>query len=98
MELSIIQRVAKLVTSTKLESAGNDKKVPERRLKSDTVAISETGAEFRKARDAVAQLPGEDPERASKVASLREAIAKGQYRMSESMVNNIAERIARSLI
>jgi anti-sigma28 factor (negative regulator of flagellin synthesis) len=98
MELSIMQRVAKLVISTKLDPAYPEKKPLEKKVKSDSVSISEAGGEIRKVTEAVQQIPEDDPERKAKVDKLREAVSRGQYRMSESMLNMIAERIANSLV
>jgi len=98
MELSIIQRVARLVTSTKLDPANHGKKDSEKRVKSDSVAISETASDLRNVNDAIEQMPKENKERTEKISRLREAIQNGQYKMSESMINSIAERIANTLI
>jgi len=99
MELSIIQRVAQLVNTRKLDTAQNAKKEGvNRAVAPDSVKISELATEIRDVKATVTAVSDKEGERSEHLERLKEAIAKNQYKVSEPILNSIAERIANTLI
>src|SRR6266498_518285 len=99
MELSIIHRVAQLISSGKAEAViGNKKEAVPKSPVRDTFFISDTASDIKKVSSTIAQAPEREPERQAKLDKIRASIELKQYRMSEEMVNSIAEKIASTLM
>ena len=97
MELSIINRVAQLVTNSRIEaSAGLKKEAPKADAR-DSVFISDLGSEVKRVKEQVNTL-AVDPERQARINSLRKAVELKQYELSKEVVDSIAEKIANTLI
>jgi anti-sigma28 factor (negative regulator of flagellin synthesis) len=98
MELSIIHRVAQLVTSHKVDAAMGIKKSLPAKVKGDSVDVSSLGSEIGTVKARIDALPEEEAGREEKVQKIKAAVESNQYKLSEDMVNIIAERIAQTLI
>ena len=48
--------------------------------------------------DKISSMPERDREREKRIERVKETIENGQYKMTETMVDSIAEKIANSLI
>lgn len=98
MELSIIQRVAQLVSAKKTETPQGEKKEGVNRVKADTVNLSDLATEIQTVKAKIESLPEKDDSREAQVRRIKEALDRGDYQLSEHMVDSIAEKIANALI
>lgn len=98
MELSIINKVAQLVTNHKVDAALGIKRNRPETIKSDRVDLSRTGSDVATVKSRLEALQEREPERQEKIDSIKRAIEMKQYKLSEDMVNIIAEKIAQTLI
>ncbi|MBL8027685.1 MAG: hypothetical protein JNL74_14785 [Fibrobacteres bacterium] len=101
MELSILHRVAQIVATAKADQAlGNNKQpVVSKRPVADVVNLSGTASSDEKtvAARLMAIADGE-PERVQKVEALKAKVNSREYVMTPEMIDNIAERIAKTLL
>ncbi len=99
MELSILNRVAQLVTSSRIDQAlGNKQPVAGKRLISDTVNLSGSASDYRTVASRLEVLGEGEPERAEKLESLKAEVISKRYVLTPEMVDSIAEKIANTLI
>ena len=98
MELSIIRRVAQYVNWKKLESSSGQDKNSDTKVKRDSVNISQIASDVKGVTDQISKMPERDTERETHIANLKDALEKGNYEMTDEMVDSIAEKIANSLL
>ena len=98
MELSIVNRVAQLVNSHKVDAALGIKRSQPDKIKSDSVDLSKTGSDITTVKARLDALPEREPDRQEKIDAIKRAVEMKQYKLSDDMVNIIAERIAQTLI
>jgi hypothetical protein len=100
MELSILHRVAQIVSNSKIDQAlGNKQPVVSKRQLSDVVNLSGSASSDEKTVAArLAALEHGEPERAEKIAAIKAKVNSKNYVMTPEMVDSIAEKIAKTLI
>ncbi len=94
MELSIISRVSEIIREKKMDISIPDKK--QNKASRDSVEISSDAADINRFIESI-KKSGEE-ERAVKVRQIKEAVKNERYVLSDSTVDQIAEKIATSLI
>ncbi len=98
MEISIINKVAQLITNHKVDAALGYKRSQPDKIKKDSFDFSNAGSEAGMIKERINALTEQEPGRQEKLAKLKAAVETKQYHLSEDMVNIIAERIAQTLI
>jgi hypothetical protein len=98
MELSILNRVAQIVTNSKIDQAlGNKQPAVSRRQPSDVVSLSGSASDERTIASRLAAIENGEPERAEKLESIKAKVRSKTYAMTPEMVDSIAEKIAKTL-
>ena len=100
MELSILHRVAQIVSNNKIDQAlGNKQPVVSKRQLSDVVSLSGSSSSDEKTvASRLAALENGEPERAEKIEAIKVKVNSKSYVMTPEMVDSIAEKIAKTLI
>ena len=94
MDTSIIARVSRIILEKRL---GYDMPKPQKGFKSesDSVHISSVASEASRIGKA---LTNGDSERAQKVSAIKERVANNKFKLTDEMVETIAENIAKTLV